>query len=105
MTLMSVAQNCGLPAGMRLPSISTSVRDDAEIAQVDGRGAGRAIGEIVAVLGERRGNWLMMFAGVGEPSHLMSWAEITLTGLTLSSVNDGSREPVTSIFSILRRRR
>ena len=34
------------------------------------------------------------------PSHLMSWAEITLTGLTLSSVGDGRREPVTSTRSI-----
>ncbi len=36
------------------------------------------------------------------PSHLMSWAEITLTGLTLSVVSGARRDPVTSIFSIFK---
>ena len=41
----------------------------------------------------------MMYAVPVIPSHLISWAEITLTGLALSVVSDESRDPVTSILS------
>ena len=99
--MRSVAQNCGLPAGRRLPSMRTSVRDAPKLRKFTEEVPVAPLDRLLPKSAKADGNWLMMSEVLVIPSHLMSCAEITLTGLTLSSVGEGRREPVISTLSIL----
>src|SRR5215475_14388802 len=100
MALMSTGQKVGLPAGKRLPSISTSVRDGPRLRRLAADVPVAPFDRLLPWSAKADGNWFRMSDVLVRPVHLMSWEVITSTGLTLSSVSDGSREPVTSIRSI-----
>ena len=83
-----------------MPSISTSVRCEPKPRRLIVEVPVEPFARLLPCSGDACGNWLRMSDVDVLPVYLMSCELMTLTGLSLVSVGEGMREPVTSIFSI-----